>query len=139
MSAFGSASASAPAERDEHEESRVRTQSFASLSDSRFREELGETEKPSAGPGAGGSREVPATKPATLFGWSWRLQPKAAAPASRDPEKEAGSGKAGERKLVMLGPLYAGCGAGLAGCKCCCGCSSCVNTERASQTLFSPV
>ncbi|KAJ7705084.1 glycosyl transferase family group 2-domain-containing protein [Mycena olivaceomarginata] len=117
MSAFGSASASAPAERDEHDESRVRTQSFASLSDSRFREELGENEKPSAGPGAGagGARAPPATKPATLFGWSWRLQPKAAAPASRDPEKEAGSGKAGERKLVMLGPLYAGCGAGLAG------------------------
>ncbi|KAJ7829002.1 glycosyl transferase family group 2-domain-containing protein [Mycena olivaceomarginata] len=117
INAFGSASASAPAERDEHEESRVRTQSFASLSDSRFREELGENEKPSAGPGAGagGARAPPATKPATLFGWSWRLQPKAAAPASRDPEKEAGSGKGAERKLVMLGPLYAGCGAGLAG------------------------
>ncbi|KAF8056931.1 glycosyl transferase family group 2-domain-containing protein [Lyophyllum atratum] len=54
-------------------------------------------------------------KPAVKRGWwSWRLQPRADAPApsgNADPEK--GRGKRKERKLILLGPLYAGCGAGL--------------------------
>jgi cellulose synthase/poly-beta-1,6-N-acetylglucosamine synthase-like glycosyltransferase len=45
-----------------------------------------------------------------LFGWSWRLQPDASTSSSApgDPEKNAK-----ERKLVLLGPFYAGCGAAL--------------------------
>ncbi|KAF8063260.1 glycosyl transferase family group 2-domain-containing protein [Lyophyllum atratum] len=54
-------------------------------------------------------------KPAVKRGWwSWHLQPRADAPApsgNADPEK--GRGKRKERKLILLGPLYAGCGAGL--------------------------
>ncbi|KAJ6577934.1 glycosyl transferase family group 2-domain-containing protein [Mycena capillaripes] len=46
----------------------------------------------------------------TFFGWSWRLQPSAN--TSADPEK--GGQERKERKLVLLGPLYAGCGAALA-------------------------
>jgi len=41
--------------------------------------------------------------------WSWRLQPQN--DASADSEKGAGSSK--ERKLILLGPFYAGCGAAL--------------------------
>ena len=44
--------------------------------------------------------------------WSWKLQPSA---ASSDPEK---GGKQTERKLVMIGPIYAGCGAAMAACEC---------------------
>jgi hypothetical protein len=44
--------------------------------------------------------------------WSWKLQP----PAPADPEKGPGLRK--ERKLVLLGPFYAGCGAALATCAC---------------------
>ncbi|KAJ7692095.1 glycosyl transferase family group 2-domain-containing protein [Mycena rosella] len=58
--------------------------------------------------------EAPApAKPTKILGWSWRLQPRPAqtpAPAAADAE----AGKKTERKLVLLGPLYAGCGAGLA-------------------------
>ncbi|KAJ7032096.1 glycosyl transferase family group 2-domain-containing protein [Mycena alexandri] len=66
---------------------------------------------------------APSKKPTTLFGWSWRLQPRAAPPTTSngggDAEKvadaESGGGEGGkERKLVLLGPLYAGCGAALA-------------------------
>ncbi|KAJ7732133.1 glycosyl transferase family group 2-domain-containing protein [Mycena metata] len=63
---------------------------------------------------------APSKKPTTLFGWSWRLQPRVAPPTSTaDAEKaanaESGGGEGGkERKLVLLGPLYAGCGAALA-------------------------
>ncbi|KAF7335514.1 hypothetical protein MVEN_02205200 [Mycena venus] len=58
----------------------------------------------------------PQDKPTTIFGWSWRLQPKQSPEAaSKDPEKGGrGGGAPKERKLVLLGPLYAGCGAGLA-------------------------
>jgi len=47
--------------------------------------------------------------------WSWRLQPaeKGARPAS-DPEK--GVDKRKKRKLVLIGPIYAGLGAGLSAC-----------------------
>ncbi|KAF5378270.1 hypothetical protein D9615_008739 [Tricholomella constricta] len=44
--------------------------------------------------------------------WSWRLQP----PASRQPEATADPEKGRkrkERKLMLLGPFYAGCGAAL--------------------------
>ncbi|KAJ7651191.1 glycosyl transferase family group 2-domain-containing protein [Roridomyces roridus] len=44
--------------------------------------------------------------------WSWRLQPKVKPRANADAEKGAAPK---ERKLVLLGPLYAGCGAALAG------------------------
>jgi hypothetical protein len=46
--------------------------------------------------------------------WSWRLNPKdkGAAIKSSDPEK-----KRPERKLVLLGPFYAGCGAALSACE----------------------
>lgn len=44
--------------------------------------------------------------------WSWKLQPRIATTAS-DPEK---GGKKKERKLVLLGPLYAGLGAALSLC-----------------------
>ena len=46
--------------------------------------------------------------------WSWRLQPRPpTASDSSDPEK---GGKRPERKLVLIGPIYAGCGAALAVC-----------------------
>jgi len=46
--------------------------------------------------------------------WSWRLNPKDKNAVSKgnDPEK-----KQAERKLVLLGPFYAGCGAALSACK----------------------
>ncbi|KAF7311950.1 hypothetical protein MIND_00206600 [Mycena indigotica] len=57
------------------------------------------------------------SKPAKrgFFGWSWRLQPRPStqAKAEADPEK-AGVESAKDRKLVLLGPFYAGCGAALA-------------------------
>ncbi|KAG6834901.1 hypothetical protein H0H93_006561, partial [Arthromyces matolae] len=45
--------------------------------------------------------------------WSWKLQPKKreARPAADDAEK---GGKEPERKLMLFGPFYAGCGAALA-------------------------
>ena len=52
--------------------------------------------------------------------WSWKLQPRSPATTnenpsatSSDPEK---GGKRTERKLVMIGPIYAGCGAAMAAC-----------------------
>ena len=51
--------------------------------------------------------------------WSWRLQPPSTtttanpSATSSDPEK---GGKQTERKLVMIGPIYAGCGAAMAAC-----------------------
>ncbi|KAJ7723831.1 glycosyl transferase family group 2-domain-containing protein [Mycena maculata] len=68
--------------------------------------------------------EKPAPKPAAptkILGWSWRLQPRPT-PASNDAEKGA-DGEKKERKLVLLGPLYAGCGAALAGYFCLAGVS----------------
>ncbi|KAJ7503345.1 glycosyl transferase family group 2-domain-containing protein [Mycena galericulata] len=68
---------------------------------------------------------APAPAPPTkIFGWSWRLQPRPAAPTTPDRgsesrgDAEKGEGAGGERKerkLVLLGPLYAGLGAALAG------------------------
>ncbi|KAJ7183586.1 glycosyl transferase family group 2-domain-containing protein [Mycena filopes] len=72
-----------------------------------------------------------AQKPTTLLGWSWRLQPRPSPSPSAnantaekvggDAEGGGGGGEEGvggegakKRKLVLLGPLYAGCGAGLA-------------------------
>ncbi|KAF7778417.1 CAZyme family GT2 [Agaricus bisporus var. burnettii] len=51
------------------------------------------------------------SKPPQRKWWSWRLNPKdkGAAIRSSDPEK-----KRPERKLVLFGPFYAGCGAALA-------------------------
>ncbi|KAG5636255.1 hypothetical protein H0H81_008634 [Sphagnurus paluster] len=51
--------------------------------------------------------------------WNWRLQRQSveAAPTSEGGDLEKGGSRAtkgNERKLVLLGPLYAGCGAGLA-------------------------
>ena len=52
--------------------------------------------------------------------WSWKLQPRSStttdenpSATSSDPEK---GGKRTERKLVMIGPVYAGCGAAMAAC-----------------------
>ena len=52
--------------------------------------------------------------------WSWKLQPRSSttananpSPTSSDPEK---GGKRTERKLLLIGPIYAGCGAALAAC-----------------------
>ncbi|KAL9715509.1 hypothetical protein Ac2012v2_002170 [Leucoagaricus gongylophorus] len=62
------------------------------------------------------SKERPTSEPAQSQSppqhkwWSWRLNPKDKDVASKgdDPEK-----KQAERKLVLLGPFYAGCGAAL--------------------------
>lgn len=43
--------------------------------------------------------------------WSWRLQPQVDAPDSEKGPKER------ERKIMLMGPFYAGCGAALALCK----------------------
>jgi hypothetical protein len=51
--------------------------------------------------------------PAKRSWWSWRLQP-ATPQSTGDPEKGAERKK--PRKLILLGPLYAGCGAALAMC-----------------------
>ncbi|KAJ7616832.1 glycosyl transferase family group 2-domain-containing protein [Mycena polygramma] len=73
------------------------------------------SEKPSSTPApspSASNAKDSAKKPSTFFGWSWRLQPRAPAPTEGDPEK--GGEERKERKLVLLGPLYAGCGAALA-------------------------
>ncbi|KAJ6492434.1 glycosyl transferase family group 2-domain-containing protein [Mycena vitilis] len=88
--------------------------SRSSDGESRFREEMtyGDlSEKPSSVPAASPDAQT-TKKPSTFFGWSWRLQPRAPAPTCGDPEK--GGEERKERKLVLLGPLYAGCGAALA-------------------------
>jgi hypothetical protein len=93
---------------------------FLNDSESRFRETFEEKESPAnsndknaQGKNAQGKNK---DKPTTIFGWSWRLQPRAEPASGDDPEK-AGTGATKERKLVLLGPLYAGCGAALAGCE----------------------
>lgn len=68
------------------------------------------------------SKEQPTSEPTQLQSppqhkwWSWRLNPKHKNAVSKrdDPEK-----KQAERKLVLLGPFYAGCGAALSACKFC--------------------
>ena len=44
--------------------------------------------------------------------WSWRLQPQ----ADDTPDAEKGP-KERDRKIMLMGPFYAGCGAALALCK----------------------
>ncbi|KAF8163759.1 glycosyl transferase family group 2-domain-containing protein [Crassisporium funariophilum] len=47
--------------------------------------------------------------------WSWKLDPRAiAVNSSSDSDPEKGAGKRKERKLVMIGPIYAGLGAAMA-------------------------
>jgi hypothetical protein len=58
---------------------------------------------------------VPVPVPAKRNWWSWRLQPAASGAGASDPEKGS-SGRKKPRKLILLGPLYAGCGAALAMC-----------------------
>jgi len=58
------------------------------------------------------SQPVPAAPPKRAW-WSWKLQPRAPNQPSLDAEK---GGKRKERKLVLIGPVYAGLGAGLAAC-----------------------
>lgn len=45
--------------------------------------------------------------------WGWKLKPRNGAAINTDPEKGA-PGKREERKLVLIGPMYAGLGAALA-------------------------
>lgn len=45
--------------------------------------------------------------------WSWRLQPQSVDPS----DTEKGPSQEGERKIILMGPLYAGCGAALSLCK----------------------
>lgn len=65
-------------------------------------------------------KERPAPPPKREW-WSWKLQPQKPATSTGDVDLEKGGEKTKrkERKLVMLGPLYAGLGAGLALCKFC--------------------
>ncbi|KAG6878989.1 hypothetical protein C0992_006047 [Termitomyces sp. T32_za158] len=65
-------------------------------------------------PEAKPEEEAPAPQPEKKSSWfSWRLQPKTreAQPDADDAEK---GGQRKERKLMLFGPFYAGCGAGLA-------------------------
>ncbi|KAJ7234454.1 glycosyl transferase family group 2-domain-containing protein [Mycena rebaudengoi] len=57
--------------------------------------------------------QAKAKAPTKILGWSWRLQPRPSAPTGSS-EKEGEGGQNKKRKLVMLGPIYAGCGAALA-------------------------
>jgi hypothetical protein len=54
--------------------------------------------------------------PAKRSWWSWRLQPAVPQVSSDAGDPEKGSGRKNPRKLVLLGPFYAGCGAALAMC-----------------------
>lgn len=49
--------------------------------------------------------------------YSWRLKPRKAPRARAEDEADPEKRKDGKRKLVLLGPIYAGCGAGLAACE----------------------
>ena len=68
---------------------------------------------------ADGHVPTEAVSPPQRYWWNWKLQPRpstatnANPSTSSDPEK---GGKRTERKLVMIGPIYAGCGAALAAC-----------------------
>lgn len=63
--------------------------------------------------------EKPKRTPSTKGNWwAWKLKPReqtAGAAVNADPEKGA-PGKREERKLVLIGPMYAGFGAALAAC-----------------------
>lgn len=54
--------------------------------------------------------------PAKRSWWSWRLQPAVPQVSGDAGDPEKGSGRKNPRKLVLLGPFYAGCGAALAMC-----------------------
>jgi hypothetical protein len=56
--------------------------------------------------------------------WGWKLKPRDGAAVTADPEKGA-PGKREERKLVLIGPMYAGLGAALAACTFFFGCLQC--------------
>lgn len=78
-------------------------------SDANLNEKTGEVSKEQSIP-----EPVQQKPPPKRTWWGWRLDPKnrGSASGSTDPEK-----KRKERKLVLLGPFYAGCGAALAACK----------------------
>jgi hypothetical protein len=119
-SLFGSTTA-LPQMSEVQEEGRERgSTAFLNDSESRFRETFGEKESPAdsndKNAQSKNAQGKDKDKPTTIFGWSWRLQPRAEPASGDDPEK-AGTGATKERKLVLLGPLYAGCGAALAGCE----------------------
>lgn len=48
--------------------------------------------------------------------WNWKLD-SPTPPSQSDPEKCGSSVKKVPRKQILLGPFYAGCGAGLATCE----------------------
>ena len=54
----------------------------------------------------------------SFWNW-WRLQPRAKTSAGSEEGGDPEKSKNEKRKLVLIGPLYAGCGVGLAGCKSC--------------------
>lgn len=58
--------------------------------------------------------EAAPPKRSGLFGW-WRLQPRD--PNSAAGETDAEKAKRKERKLVIIGPVYAGLGIGLSACE----------------------
>jgi len=58
----------------------------------------------------------PPSTPPTRKWWSWRLQPTTRQPSHSTGDMEKGAGRKKPRKLILLGPLYAGCGAALAMC-----------------------
>ena len=56
----------------------------------------------------------PTAAPKSRSWWSWKLQPR---PQTTSPSSDSEKGgKRKERKLVLIGPVYAGLGAGLAAC-----------------------
>ena len=61
------------------------------------------------------SPPAPSAPPPKRQWWSWRLEACPAPPPASDVEKGA---PAKPRKLVLIGPIYAGFGAGLAACEC---------------------
>ncbi|KAH9484535.1 hypothetical protein JR316_0004017 [Psilocybe cubensis] len=81
--------------------------------------EASSTSATSASTSSPSTSATAATAPATnkRSWWSWKLQPKSSAPAKAagesDPEKGS-AGKRKERKLVLIGPIYAGLGAAMA-------------------------
>ena len=93
-----------------HQQSRDQVSTSVTSRDEGSQAEL--NEKTSADPTEAVATAAPATKGRW---WSWRLQPRTSTAGgdSSDPEK---GGKRTERKLVMIGPIYAGCGAAMAAC-----------------------
>ncbi|KAF9053307.1 glycosyl transferase family group 2-domain-containing protein [Panaeolus papilionaceus] len=71
----------------------------------------GRTSKAEQDSNAAASATAPSAPQKQGAWYSWRLQPRAGAPAASDAEKGS---KRKERKLVMIGPIYAGLGAAMA-------------------------